>query len=102
MQHPIANAVTLSTIAGILDQPHEGVALGGLADNIRRGIVRSVIDYDYLSVPPLLDDVVTDALQAGSQALGFVICGYDDAVLGHQLGSGVETIRIRAASSETH
>src|SRR5579859_2507327 len=84
MQHSVANAVSLATIAGILDQAQERIALSILADEIGGGIVRPVIHDDNFCVPMLSSDVVRNPFEARAQALGFVICGYDDAVFGHQ------------------
>jgi hypothetical protein len=81
VENAVAHAVTFAAIAGILKHPDFwGIGSEGTND-ISSVVVGSVVDDDNFGVPATLADAGDDGLKRATDAGGFVICRYDDAVL---------------------
>ena len=81
MKNAVADAVTLSMIARILEHADFRVFGGESVYDGGGFIARAVVNHDNFGVPAALMDAGEDRLQRASDARGLVICGDDDAVL---------------------
>jgi len=81
VENAVADAVTLSMIAGILEHADFRVFCDESVYDGGGFIARAVVDHDNFGVPGALVDAGEDRLQRASDARGLVVCGDDDAVL---------------------
>ncbi len=80
MQHSIAYAVSLATIAGIFDETQRGIVSRLLADDLSRVVFGAIVYHDDFRVPAILSDAGEDPLKRLADASAFVVCRQYDAV----------------------
>ena len=81
VKNAVADAVTLSTIAGILEHADFRVFGGRGVYDCGGLVARAVVNHNNFGVPAALMDAGENRLQGAADAGGLVICGDDDAVL---------------------
>ena len=81
VEKAVADAVTLSTIAGILEHADFRVFSGKVVYDGGGLVARAIVNHDNFGVPATLMNAGENGLQRTANAGCLVICGYDDAVL---------------------
>jgi len=80
MKHPVADAVSLAVVAGVLDETQRRIFGGEGLDDFCDVVAGAVIDDDNLSVPPLRMNEREDLLERGADASTLVVGRDDDAI----------------------
>jgi hypothetical protein len=96
VEHAIAHAVSLATVAGIFYQPECGILRGVSLNNVGRIVAGSVIDHDDFRIPSSGVDVAQHLLECRAQARALVVGGNHDAVSGLQKQFSVSVLSFQS------
>src|SRR5580704_13107007 len=80
MEHPVADAVALASVAGIFDEAECRVFGGEGLNDVGSIVAGAVVDDDNLGVPALSANVGENLLQSSANTGPLVVSRNDDAV----------------------